>query len=186
MNSDTEVDPSSLPIGQQIERLHTIADPVARSAATDLVASVLELHRSALQRMLELLRQTASTDAAKVLAVLENDELVRAVLLLHDLHSKTASERMEQVLKDLQPRLAKYGATAEVIRADETSIRIRIGGMEKGCGSTSEMVRSMVESSLTEAAPDAGDIVVESVEIDRSFVRVESIQVATATTGSSK
>lgn len=173
MNRSQEID--NLQIEQQMERLRLIADPAARATATDLVASVLQLHGCALEKMLDILQQTDS-NAPGVFEAFESDEVVRGVLLLHDLHSESPRTRAKAALADLRPRLEKHGASAELIEADETVIRVLVRGKAGGCGSTAETVRAMVETSLTAAAPDATEIVVEAVSADPGFVQIDSIE----------
>ncbi|HXU20556.1 MAG TPA: NifU family protein [Verrucomicrobiae bacterium] len=177
MSSNREDQASeSLHIERQVERLGSIADPAARAAATDLVASVLELHRCALERMLAIVKQNGS--AAAVFAAFEQDELVRSVLLLHDLDRRGIGERVVEMLAELRPKMEKFGAVAEVIQADENAVRVRVSGMEGGCGSTAETVRSFVEASLIGIAPDAAEITVELAVVDKTFVPINSIRPA--------
>src|ERR1700733_10805717 len=64
-------------------RLESANDPETRAAALDLVQSVVELHGTALNRMLQALARTPEGEAALIEAV--NDDLVAAMLLLHGL-----------------------------------------------------------------------------------------------------
>lgn len=173
MNQSQQI--GNLQIEQQVQKLRLIADPAARAAATDLVASVLQLHGFALEKMLEILRQ-ADSNAPGIFAAFERDEIVRGVLLLHDLHSEGPLARAKAALAELGPRLEKHGASAELIEADEASIRVLVRGKAGGCGSTTETVRVMVEASLTAAAPDATEIVVEVAGSDSGFVQIDSIE----------
>jgi Fe-S cluster biogenesis protein NfuA len=176
MTADTQ---GNWQIAQQIDRLQAIGDPAMRAVATELVVSVLDLHRCALNRMLEIL-QAQSSNPAVLQAAFQRDELVRSVLLLHDLHSQSAEERARQMIDDLRSKLGNYGAGAEVIQADQTRIRVMIHSRAGGCGSTAENIRAMVEKSLIAVAPDVAEIVVELSGADKSFVPVHSIELASA------
>ena len=169
----------SFEIERQIQQLERIADPAVRSLTMDLLFTVLHLHAEALGNMLHIVAET-SDNSETVLARLESDALVRSVLLLHGLHSQPASSRIARALAELEAPLRKHRAMAEIARADESVLIIRVRLEEHTCGSTAEMVRSLIEGKLADAAPDIPEIVVELPQPPpvSSFVPIESVQPA--------
>jgi Fe-S cluster biogenesis protein NfuA len=174
----TTAESVSFEIERHVQQLERIADPAVRSAAMDLVSSVLQLHAEALGNMLRILADS-SADSKAVLAAFERDALVRSVLLLHGLHSQPVEARIHRALTDLEPALQKYGAAVEIARADADAvfITIQLGG--QGCGSTADTVRSLVERRISEAAPDVPEVVIDLPPVaPGSFIPIQAIQPA--------
>lgn len=169
----------SLEIERQVQQLEAIADPVVRSAAMDLVASVLQFHAEALASVLRIVQQESGAPS-ELLAALERDPLVRSALLLHGLHSQPVEVRVHRALLEIEPDLNKYGAIAELLRADEeaVTIKLRIEG-NHGCGSTAETVRSLLERKLLQAAPEIEQLIIDLPQLPSGgFVPVEALQPA--------
>lgn len=171
----------SFDIERQVQQLEAVADPAVRATAMELVSSVLQFHGEALAAILRIVEEK-STDSPELLAALERDPLVRGVLLLHGLHSQPIEVRIDHALSDFEPALQKYGAVAELVRAGEdgVTIRLRMEG-NHGCGSTAETVRSLLERRLAQAAPDAAELIIELPEAPSGgFVPINALQPATA------
>jgi Fe-S cluster biogenesis protein NfuA len=119
-------------------------DPAAREAARQLVRTLLDLHAAGLARVLDV----AGRDSALVgrLAV---DELVGSLLLLHGLHPHPAAERVARALDRARPRLRSMGGDVELVEASEEVVRLRLRG------DSSPALRTAVEETVTESAPDA-------------------------------
>jgi Fe-S cluster biogenesis protein NfuA len=167
----------SLGIEEQVLRLETIADPRSRAAALDLLASVLKLHAEGLERLLKIARASASEEE-KLSAALRRDPLVRALLLLHDLDQRTPEVRVREALTELGPRLEKLGAQLTIIGLEERAVSIRVRTRGSGCGTTPESIRSMVESTILEAAPDLDQIEVQLEPEPGTLIPVSAIQPA--------
>lgn len=171
----------SFDIERQVQQLEAIADPAVRTVAMDLVSSVLQFHGEALANVLRIVEESGS-QAPELLAALEGDPLVRSALLLHGLHSQPVEVRLDHALTDFEPTLNKYGAIAEVLRAGEegVTIKLRIEG-NHSCGSTAETVRSLLERRLSQAVPDVPELIIELPEAPTGgFVNVNALQPAPA------
>lgn len=162
--------PVSVELESQLRRLETIADPAARSIATDLLASVLQFHTAALERMLKLVE--GSQDGTKVLAGFDADPLVRSVLLVHNLHPDSLDARVRRAITDLEPLVKKRGASLELIAAEGGLVRARIrGGDGRPLGPA-------VEQAIRSAAPDAVQVIIEDENAARAsgFVSLDALQ----------
>jgi Fe-S cluster biogenesis protein NfuA len=171
----------SFDIERQVQQLESVADPAVRAVAMELVSSVLQFHGEALAAVLRIVEEK-STGSPELLAALERDPLVRGVLLLHGLHSQPIEVRIDHALSDFEPTLQKYAAVAELVRASEdgVTIKLRMEG-NHGCGSTAETVRSLLERRLAQAAPDAAELIIELPEAPTGgFVPINALQPATA------
>src|SRR5262245_37351497 len=74
-----------------VETLEQTADPATRAAARELMATLLDLHRAGLARLLEVVGR-----AEVVAEACADDELIRTLLLLHGLHPAPLEERVLQ------------------------------------------------------------------------------------------
>lgn len=175
--SDETVHPAAVELEAQLRRLEAIADPAARSTATDLVAALLRFHTAALERVLELI--SASESAGAILTGCDSDPLIRSALLVHDLHPDTLQTRVRRAIADIEPMLQKRGARIEMIEAGEDRIVARISGGEPGRGTFAPAVERVLRSSV----PEAANVVVKDTAVpagDSGFVPLETLGTAGA------
>jgi hypothetical protein len=171
--ADESWDVASLEIEAQVQRLQAIADPVARDAATELLASVMQLHSAALERMLAIVEERREP---AIIAAFDADPLVRSILLLHDLHPQSAGERIAAALRDLEGRLKKRDASVELVSIEEDRVKLRLIEAGKSCGAA-----SLVEDAIRDAAPEIANVEIETISLARSgFVSLDSLQSAVA------
>lgn len=153
-------------IEELVSRVRSLPDPNARNVALDLVQAVMDLHSSALARMMEIIPETDASGG--VTAALAADDLVASLLLLHDLHPSDMETRVRRALE--QPALHAQGARVELISLDEGIVRVRIEG--------GPSLRAAVEQVLSDAAPDAAAVVVEGADdatAPANFVPLEQL-----------
>lgn len=174
--ADNNLDVASLDIEAHVKRLEAIADPIARATSTELVASVLQLHGAALQRILEIVDET--TDGEALLNKLDADPLVRSILLLHDLHPDSTEERVIVALRELEGRLKKRDASVDVISLEDGRLKLRL--VNNGASFGTETI---VEDAIRDAAPELGSIEIETIIPSRSgFVSIDSLRAASLAT----
>lgn len=174
--ADNTLDVASLDIEAHVKRLEAIADPMARATATELVASVLQLHGAALQRILEIVDETADGNA--LLNKLDADPLVRSILLLHDLHPDSTEERVTVALRELEGRLKKRDASVEFVSLDGGTLKLRLVNNAASCGT-----ETIIEDAIRDAAPELGSIEIETITPSRSgFVSIDSLRMASLAT----
>lgn len=154
----------------QLRKLETIADPACRSVTTELLASVLRFHTTALERMLQLIE--ASEGGGAILAGLDRDPLVRSMLLVHDLHPESASMRVRRAITELEPYLQKREAKLEIITLEEDCVRIKVTA-----GTHSGPVGATIEQAIRNAAPEVEQVIIEeSGRAGGGFVPLEALQ----------
>jgi len=142
---------------QQLERrlreLERAADPGERDRARELVETVLELHGSALARLLQLIAQ-AGEPGREILGKAAQDELVRSVLVLHGLHGQDLQSRVEQALAQVRPFLRSQGADVELTAIAEDAVRLRLLQHEGGFPASRRTLQAAIEEAICAAAPD--------------------------------
>jgi Fe-S cluster biogenesis protein NfuA len=141
-------------------RLESAGDPEIRATALDLVQSVIELHGSALQRLVNSLLQTPAGEQALANAI--EDDLVAAMLLLHSLHPDDMETRVLRGIEKVRPYLKSHGGDVELASVRDGIVRLRLHGSCGSCPSSSITLKNAVEDALFEVAPDIVEIVSEN------------------------
>ena len=168
-------------LGERLEQLEALADPAARAAAKEVVQLVMELHGTALERMLEIIFESGK-DGTGLIDELGQDGLVSNLLVLHGLHPEEISVRVERKMRELRPRLFKMGAEVREVAVTGGEVRVRLEMQGHTCGSTAQSVRAMVEEAVYEAAPDVTRLRVEGLDapVAAGFVTMKALVGATA------
>lgn len=149
-------------IGELVQELDSIADPAVRTRAKELVQALLDLHGAGLERILELLFQREG--GVQIIDALGRDPLVSSLLILYELHPEELQTRVERKLEEIQSKLHKAGAEAELMGTENGNVRLRVKIDKHACGSTARTVQTMIEDAIYEAAPDLKSIVIDGVE----------------------
>ena len=139
-----------------------MADPEARASAVELLQSLMELHGSCLERMMELVSEAGAPGRA-VIDGFARDELVKGLLLLYGLHPVALETRVMQALDKVRPYLSSHGGNVEVIGIDDGVVRLRLQGSCKSCPSSAMTLKLAIEEAIYEAAPDVTAIEAEGV-----------------------
>ena len=150
-------------IEELVGRIETIADPAARQVARQLMESILELHGSGLNRIMEIAFE-AGEEGQALIRRFAADKLVSALLILHDLHPDDLNTRVQHAL-------SKWHGSAELIGDFQGVVRVRLSG--GGCG-----MRDAVEAAIREAAPDALEIVIDEGIPIIGFVPLSAVGMA--------
>jgi Fe-S cluster biogenesis protein NfuA len=151
-----------------IERIEQLALAVEqwkeeplRETARELVKAVLSLHASGLERILSLVGAKGDC-GSEILAACAADELVASLLMLHNLHPRNLSERVEEALESVRPYLHSHGGNVELLAIDEGVVRLRLQGSCHGCPSSAATLKDSIERAILAAAPD-----VAAIEVDQ-------------------
>lgn len=125
-------------------------DPHAAERTRELLSLVLQVHADGLARMLEILAD-ADGDLPRTLA---DDELVEALLVLHDLHPVPLKTRVQAALDEVRPYLGSHGGDVSVAAIDGDVVRVRLGGTCDGCPSSSATMTLAIEQAVLRATPE--------------------------------
>ncbi len=152
-----------------VQQLESIADPAARSAATQLLQSLMDLHGTVLNRMMEIVHgagESGSESRSKLIDELGQDPLVSGLLVLYGLHPDDLTTRVERKMRQIASALNKMAVDTELLSVQDGNIRVRARITGHACGSTAGTARSLIENALYEAAPDMNSLVVEGLAKD--------------------
>jgi Fe-S cluster biogenesis protein NfuA len=178
MAQDTALKNQIQRIGTIVERLESEGDPNSRALAKELLESIMALHGTGLERILELAQESGEAGKA-LIQKCGRDELVSSVLLLYGLHPDDLQTRVDRALGKTRSTLESHGAHAELVSIQEdgtvnVKLHLKPNG---GCGSTAASVRATLETAIQDAAPDAPSIVIEETGAAQGgFVSVAQLQ----------
>jgi Fe-S cluster biogenesis protein NfuA len=172
-------------IGEMVERLESTADPNARAAAKELLASLMALNGAALERILGLASE-AGEAGRSLIGKWGRDDLVGSVLLLYGLHPEDLQARVTRALDKTRGYLESHAAHAELISVGQdgvVTLRLHVKA-NGGCGSAAASVKAHLEVAVQDAAPDATSIVVQ--ETGAALTQSGFVSVAQLTGGQAK
>ena len=144
-----------------VQQIEQSSDARLREAAREMVRGLLDLHAAGLAKLLALVGD--SPRAGDVLDRCVEDELVRSLLLLHDLHPAGLEARVRQALDGVRPYLHSHGGDVELIEVVAGTVRLRMQGSCQGCPSSTATLKHTIEGAIYEAAPDVASIEVEGL-----------------------
>lgn len=165
-----------------VAEMDALADPAARVVASEVIKTILDLHREALERMLASVAASGE-DGDFLLAGFGADPLVGPVLLLHGLHPVDLRHRVEKALESVRPYMRSHSGGVELLSVDGDVVRLRLEGSCHGCPSSAMTMRLAVEKAIFEAAPDIASIEVEGVAEAPARERRQLIPLAMAGNG---
>jgi len=163
-------------IERMVQRVNELQDEDARTAALELMQSLMDLHGAALARIVEVLSD--SGDAGRnSLANLGSDPLLCGLMVLYGVHPFTLEERVKRAIDKVRPQVQKQGGKVEVLDVNDSSVRVSISSSGNGCHSSPDALKSAVEQAVREAAPEVIDFVAEGVASPATgFIPVNMIQ----------
>jgi Fe-S cluster biogenesis protein NfuA len=174
--NNTEFQAQAEQINRLVRRVTELADPDARTAALELLQSLMDLHGTVMSRVVELLSDSGEA-GRKSLAKLCDDPLVCGLLVLYGVHPVALEERISKAIEKLQPQLRKQGGSVELLGITEQTVRVKIESAGHGCGSSPEAFKRTVEQAVLEAAPEVVEVVAEGAPQSTSgFVPLNMIQ----------
>lgn len=127
-------------------------DPEFRDRVRELVYGVIDLHHGALERMLA--RIAAHSAGESVLKQVCEDEMVRAVLMVHDLLPEDLETRVRQGLEEARKQLSLVGADVELVSVHNSIARLRLLGSAASATVSSAQLKYEIEQALSRFAPD--------------------------------
>ena len=126
-----------------IAQIESSADPNVRAAARDLVEALMEFHRNAAARMMEIV------DGSTALAM-GRDDLVRPLLLLYDLHPESTEIRVRRAIDRIR--------NVEWLGIEDLEVRVRL------TGNGHSPSREVIEAAVQEAAPEVRSVQIEGLK----------------------
>jgi Fe-S cluster biogenesis protein NfuA len=137
----------------RIARIEALAGQIKSPAAIELVQTMMDFHRAAIDRMMEIIADGDQL-GLYIICTLADDELVSHMLLLHGLHPLAVDERVRTALDGVRPYLNSHGGDVELIEVSEGIVKLRLIGTCGDCPSSTATMRGAIEKAIREAAPE--------------------------------
>ena len=151
-------------IEELVRRIENESDPAMRAVAQELLQAVIELHGVALDRILTAVAELP--EGGTVIERIAEDDLVSNVLSLHGIHPISLEERVTVALQKARPYLKSHGGDVELTSIEDGLVHVRLQGTCSGCSSSSETVRSTVETAIYDAAPEVIAVISEGIHAE--------------------
>jgi Fe-S cluster biogenesis protein NfuA/nitrite reductase/ring-hydroxylating ferredoxin subunit len=143
-------------------RLDSSGDPATRDLAEELVSAVVQMYGAGLERIVGSLLDSGE-EGEHLAAGLAEDELVTALLLIHDLHPVPLRERVDGALEHVRPYMESHGGDVELLSLEEGVARISLRGSCSDCAASAVTLELAIKQALEEMAPDLAGLEVEGV-----------------------
>jgi len=151
-------------IEELIHKIGAAAHPSLKKSVDQLLQLVMELHGTALDRLLEMVH-AAGSPGAEIIDGLGRDPLVSSLLVLHGLHPFDLETRVRQAIEKTR------GGEVEVLSIVDGAVRLRLH--PSGSGSTQQF-RASVEAAVYNAAPDVTSLEIEGGDRE-GFVPLQTL-----------
>lgn len=153
MISEKEFQQRIRQLGTLVGELDQMPDGGPKLAAREIVQLLMEVHGAGLERIMEVVFESTPHGEA-IIAKLGHDPITRNLLLLYSLHPDDLETRILAALDNVAPRLRKLDCEAELLGVEDGAIKVQLHTSGHACGSTTGNLKSMVEESIYDLAPD--------------------------------
>ena len=152
-------------VEELVETIEASADPNIRSAALELVQTLMDFNGAGIERMMDI---TADAGAAgyAIFDDFARDDLTASLLLLYGLHPLDIETRINQAIEKVRPSLSLHEGDVEVLGISEGVVKLRLKGSCDGCPSSAATLKHTIEEAIYAAAPDVIGIDVEGVVVE--------------------
>lgn len=163
-------------LGALVGELDAMPGGGSNTAARELVQLLMEVHGTALNRLLEIVYESGESGEA-IIAKAGDDPIVRHLLVLYSLHPEPMESRVLKALDAAAPRLRKLDSEVELIGISEGAVQARVTTSGHGCGSTARSAQSIVEEMIYDMAPDLTSLEILGPidEVSSGFVSLDSL-----------
>jgi hypothetical protein len=180
VDSEKEFQEKMRRLGTLVGELDQVPGGGSKVAARELVQLLMEVHRSGLERIMELVFESGRELGAPGRVLIDNlgqDPIVCNLLLLYSLHPDSLETRVSHALDALRGRLRKLDSRVELVHLQEGDVQLRVHTSGHARGSTIKELRSIVEGGIYDLAPDVASLTILGLEDESSsgFVPLESL-----------
>jgi Fe-S cluster biogenesis protein NfuA/nitrite reductase/ring-hydroxylating ferredoxin subunit len=130
----------------------------AREGAEALVQTIFGLYEKGIERILEIVHQTAGERSAEVFAQLAADPFVEGLLCLHGLHPIAVEDRVQAALDSVRPYLKSHEGGVAIAGIEDGVVLLQLEGSCDGCPSSAATVKLAVEKAILERVPEIREV----------------------------
>jgi Fe-S cluster biogenesis protein NfuA/nitrite reductase/ring-hydroxylating ferredoxin subunit len=162
-NPDGDINAHGERLQKLLAEVEALPYPGARELIQDCMASVLGFYGAGLKRILQVVSEDGP-EGRKVFRDLIHDDVVKGLLLIHDLHPLDLEARLLEALDKVRPYLKSHGGNVELISLENDVARLRLQGTCQSCASSSVTLELAIRHAIEQACPDLVHFEVEGVE----------------------
>ena len=160
----TEIETETTAFDQLEVLLHSIEqhpEEAVRNHVRALAYTLLDLHHGALKRILEIVSE--QPEGERIVQELSSDDLVKAVLMVHELMAQPLETRIENALEIAREQLKIYGADVELVEVINGTARLKLFGGSATANVSTSILKAEIEHALHEHSPDLLDVEYEDM-----------------------
>jgi hypothetical protein len=189
VDSEKEFQEKMRQLGALVGELDQVPGGGSKVAARELVQLLMEVHRTGLERIMELVvesgRESGREPGAPGGAIIDRfgqDPIVRNLLLLYSLHPDDLETRVVRALDTVRARLRKFDSRVELVSLRDGAVQLRLHTSGHARGSTIKDLRSIVEGGIYDLAPDLTSLTILAPEEESSsgFVPLQNLLMSRA------
>jgi Fe-S cluster biogenesis protein NfuA/nitrite reductase/ring-hydroxylating ferredoxin subunit len=168
-HADGDINAHGERLQQLLAEVERLPYPGARELIQDCMEAVLGFYGAGLKRILKVVSEDGS-EGRKVFRDLIRDDVVKGLLLIHDLHPLDLETRLVEALDKVRPYLKSHGGNVELISLESDVARLRLQGTCQSCASSSVTLELAIRHAIEQACPDLVHFEVEGAAQDKSAV----------------
>ena len=163
-------------LGTLVGDLDQMAAGGSKVAARELVQLLMDIHGTGLERIMELIFESGPVGEV-IIGRLGQDPIVRNLLLLYSLHPEDIETRVLKALEAMSPRLRKIDSKVELVGLRDGAVQLQLRTSSHAHGSHAKNLRSIIEESIYEFAPDLVSLTILGLEDESvsGFVTLDSL-----------
>ena len=166
-------------VQELVAQIDALPTSPARVLFQECLESVLAFYGHGLARILRLVTD-AGPDGQKIYHDLIHDNVVRGLLIIHDLHPVDLETRLRDALDKVRPYLRSHGGDVELISLTNDVARLRLQGTCKSCASSTVTLELAIRHAIEEACPDLIGFEVEGAPAQSMRVTAPDAQSVTS------
>ncbi len=157
---------SDLSVSQMAERVATLVAGFervstprqAREGAEELVSTIVGLYGNGIERILEIVYESAGDRSPAIFERLAADPFVESLLCLHGLHPVALEDRVQAALDSVRPYLESHEGGVEIAGIEDGVVLLRLEGSCDGCPSSAATVKLAVEKAILARVPEIHEV----------------------------
>jgi Fe-S cluster biogenesis protein NfuA/nitrite reductase/ring-hydroxylating ferredoxin subunit len=130
----------------------------AREGAEALVSTIVGLYGNGIERILEIVHETAGDRSPEIFERLAADPFVESLLCLHGLHPIALEDRVQAALDSVRPYLESHEGGVEIAGIEDGVVLLRLEGSCDGCPSSAATVKLAVEKAILQRVPEIHEV----------------------------
>jgi Fe-S cluster biogenesis protein NfuA/nitrite reductase/ring-hydroxylating ferredoxin subunit len=162
VNANGDINLHGERIQRLLARIESLPYPAAKELINECMEAVLAFYGAGLNRILQVVSEDGA-EGRKVYRDLIHDDVIKGLLLIHDLHPLDLEARLREALDKVRPYLKSHGGNVELISLKNDIAKLRLQGTCESCASSSVTLELAIRHAIEQACPDLAHFEVEGV-----------------------